>query len=276
MNEKRTVAIIHFNTPELTEACILSLRKQGCDWPVVVFDNSQDISYPSGEGMPERTVTSRPFKRRMKCVKVIDNTKGQIIDFDKALQAFPEKHEPHGAVNHWGSDRHMMTVEKLFEILPDGFLLVESDILLRQNPDVLWNEAYSFCGYVQRKQPGNDYHGQRILPMLCYLNVPKFRAEGVHYFDPDRSWMLHKGEDNPQNWYDTGASLLEDVLSHRPRLKGLHVDIRPMVTHLGSASWKDGSNLKRQAMWLGTNRGLWYTESESKPKATKRKIRKDE
>ena len=33
---KKTIAIIHFNTPELTECCIMSIRKQGCDWPVVV------------------------------------------------------------------------------------------------------------------------------------------------------------------------------------------------------------------------------------------------
>ena len=46
--KKKTIAIIHFNTPELTEACILSIRKQGCDWPVVVFDNSADITAPAG------------------------------------------------------------------------------------------------------------------------------------------------------------------------------------------------------------------------------------
>lgn len=43
---KQTIAIIHFNTPELTEACILSIRKHGCQWPVVVFDNSADLTIP--------------------------------------------------------------------------------------------------------------------------------------------------------------------------------------------------------------------------------------
>ena len=37
---KKSIAIIHYNTPELTEACILSIRKVGCDWPVTVLDNS--------------------------------------------------------------------------------------------------------------------------------------------------------------------------------------------------------------------------------------------
>ena len=64
------IAIVHFNTPELTEAGILSLRKHGgAAWPVTIFDNSD----------------RKPFKKKMKGVKVIDNTKGQVIDFDKFL-----------------------------------------------------------------------------------------------------------------------------------------------------------------------------------------------
>lgn len=257
---KQTIAIINFNTPELTEACIMSIRKQGCDWPVVVFDNSREVTYPAGEGMPERLIEAHPFKRKMKGVKIIDNTHGQVIDFDAALAAFPDKHKLHAEVNGWGSDCHMMTVEKLFELLPDGFLLVESDVLVRQDITVMWREEYSFTAYVQKQQRGNKFGRGRILPMLCYLNVPKFKAEGVHYFDPDRSWMLHKGEDNPQNWYDTGASLLEDVLAHRPRLKGLHVDIRPMVVHLGGGSYK---TLKGQAEWLQQHNALWETKEYS-------------
>ena len=260
MKKKQTIAIINLNTPELVECCILSFRKQGCEWPIVVFDNSQDLTLPSGDGLPVRTIEAHPFKKRMKGVKVIDNTKGQQVDFDKALAAFPDKHEPHGAVNLWGSDRHMMTVQRLFDILPDGFILVESDTLIRGDITSLWREEYSFCGYVQKKQNGNLFGRGRILPMLCYFNVPKFKEEGVNYFDPNRSWMLHKGEDNPNNWYDTGASLLEDVLEHRPRLKGLHVDIRPMVEHLGGASY----NLKDQAAWLKQNESLWSSKPQTR------------
>jgi hypothetical protein len=81
--------------------------------------------------------------------------------------------------------------------------------------------------------------------------------------------MLHPDENDKRNWYDTGASLLEDVLAHRPRLKGLHVDIRPMVEHLGGASYR---TLKGQAEWLTQHRALW--ETESKPKTTKRTTNK--
>ena len=41
MEKKRQVAIVHYNTPELIEAAILSLRKHGGeDYYVTVFDNS--------------------------------------------------------------------------------------------------------------------------------------------------------------------------------------------------------------------------------------------
>jgi hypothetical protein len=42
---------------------------------------------------------------------------------------------------------------------------------------------------------------------------------------------------------DTGACLLDEVLKKRPRLKGLHVDIRLFVEHYGGGSWKQ-DNLK--------------------------------
>ena len=252
---KQQIAVINFNTPELTEACILSIRKHGCDWPVVVFDNSCEMHYPEGQGLPERHIKARPFTKKMNGVKVINNRKGQLVDFEKELDVFTNKPLPHAAVNAYGSDRHMITVQKLWELLPEGFILVESDILVKTDIRALWNENYSFVGYVQKQQRGNKFGIGRILPMLCYFNVPKFVAEGVRYFDPERAWMLRPDLNDRTNWYDTGASLLEDVLSHTPRLRGLHVDIRPMVEHFGSGSWH-GKDPKK---WLDMNKNLWST-----------------
>lgn len=63
----KTVAVVHFNTPELTRAAILSIRKHGgADYRYVVFDNSD----------------RRPFGK-MDGVEVIDNTKGKYVNFDK-------------------------------------------------------------------------------------------------------------------------------------------------------------------------------------------------
>jgi SAM-dependent methyltransferase len=73
----KNVAIIHYNTPELTEALIQSVRKHGGEnYRVFVFDNSDE----------------RPFKYKMRGVKVFDNTRAQILDFDAELAKYPDKH----------------------------------------------------------------------------------------------------------------------------------------------------------------------------------------
>ena len=73
---KKNAAIIHFNTPELTESAILSLRKHGGeDYAVTVFDNSD----------------ARPFTKKMDGVTVIDNRIGQVIDLDAELRKFPDR-----------------------------------------------------------------------------------------------------------------------------------------------------------------------------------------
>ena len=268
----KTIAIIHFNTPELTEACIMSIRKHGCDWPVVVFDNSADLIVPAGTGgnPEELLIKARPFKRRMKGVKVINNTKGQVIDFDKFLAEYPDRNSKLGVWKSsvWGSAKHIVTVQKLWELIPDGFILVESDILVKSDIRELWQEQYSFVGYVQRNQEGNRFKVPRILPMLCYMNVPLLTKEGARYFDPDRCWGLKADYNDRRNWFDTGACLLDDVLRMRPRLKGLHLDINHYVKHYGGGSWHQ-DDVEHQLDWLEDNEELWFTDPTSKPKTKK-------
>ena len=259
--EKKTVVIIHFNTPELTEAAIRSLRKHdGEDYEVVVFDNSTDVDFPAIEGMPSRKMKARPFvvprgkaREVLGDVKVINNRKGKVIDFQKLLAEYPDKNPRHSACNDWGSTKHIWTVQKLWELVPEGFVLMESDILLKKPIDGFFDEKYSVVGYWQKAQPANRFGIGRMLPMLCWMNVPMLTKEGARYFDPERSWMLWPGEDDKRNWYDTGACLLDDILKKRPRLKGLHVDIRDYVVHLGSGSWKT----KDVKAWLEFHKDLW-------------------
>jgi hypothetical protein len=211
----------------------------------------------------------------MKGVKVIDNTKGQVIDFEQFLSLYPDRNRQLGVWKSsvWGSAKHIVTVQKLWELLPDGFILVESDTLVKRDITELWKEQYSFCGYVQKNQNGNRFKVPRILPMLCYMNVPKLTKEGARYFDPDRCWALKADANLRGNWFDTGACLLDDVLRMRPRLKGLHVDIRLFIEHYGGGSWHQG-DLQRQSAWLKQHEALWATETPSKtpgkPKTTKR------
>ena len=54
---EREVAMVHFNTPEITTAAILSLRKHGGEkYHVTIFDNSADSETSLGLNK------ARPFK----------------------------------------------------------------------------------------------------------------------------------------------------------------------------------------------------------------------
>ena len=249
MAKQKTVAIIHYNTPELTMAAIGSLLKNGGGpFRVVVFDNSDQ----------------RPFEGATN-VQVFDNTKGQIIDFDAELEKYPERDRSIGCAKgcEFGSVKHMMTVQKLWELLPQGFVLMESDVLIKKNIDEFFNEQYSVYGYCQKAQPSNPFGIGRMLPMLCWMNVPMLTQEGAKYFDPTRTYgLLPGGRQNRNNWYDTGAVLLEDILTKRPRLKGYHRDIREFVEHYGSGSWAK-NDLAQQMAWLEQHKNLLPTEHEN-------------
>ena len=248
---QKTVAIIHYNTPELTEAAVLSIRKHGGhDYHITIFDNSD----------------TRPFKRRMRGVEVIDNTRGQIIDFDRELERYPERDRSIGCAKgcEFGSAKHMMTVQKLWELMPDGFVLMESDILIKRNIDEFFDDTQSVVGYCQQHQPYNPFGIGRMLPMLCWMNVPMLTSEGARYFDPERTYgLLEGGRQNINNWYDTGAVLLADILDKRPRLIGRHVDIRLFVEHYGSGSWQNNDKAQ-QVVWLEQRRDLWEMPKEKK------------
>ena len=259
--KQKTIAIIHFNTPELTEAGIKSLRKHGGkDYRVVVFDNSATLTLPDG-----KVIQARPFTAKMDGVEVIDNTRGQVIDFDKFLSEYPDRNPSVGIYQSsvWGSAKHIVTVQKLWELLPEGFVLMESDILLKKPIDEFFREEYSFVGFVQRHQKGNPFDVPRIMPMLCWMNVPMLTREGARYFDPDRCWGLKADRNDRGNWMDTGACLLDEVLKKRPRLKGLHVDIRLFVEHYGGGSWKQ-NNLNAQMAWINSRRHLWAVNDTDK------------
>ena len=248
MSKERTVAIVSYNTPELIAAAIMSLRKHGGqDWRVVVFDNSDE----------------RPFTCKMKNVEVVDNTKGQIIDFDKELAKYPNKVPECGVDGKcvFGSDKHMMSIQALFDIIPDGFLLMDSDILLTQDVDFMFMPDYCVVGHVQTHEKSKNPYGiDRLVPMLCYINVPMCKACGISYWDPKRSWQLHGR--TRQSWYDTGASFLEDVKTHKRGARGRRIDIRPLMEHLKSGSWRNEHNAKA---WLYQNRHLWQlTDDEMK------------
>lgn len=246
----KQIAIIHYNTPELTEACILSIRKVGYEWPVTILDNSD----------------KRPFTKKMKGVKVLNNRKQQLVNFDAELKKYPDKCWDMARLSNYGSVKHMMSVQYLWSVLKDGFILVESDVLITKPFDFLWDEQYAACGKAQWFR-GRRIEKDRLLPWLCYMNVPLLVKNGAKYYDPTRSWGLQPGgTQNPQNWYDTGAPLLEDIIKTKPQLTArLYPNLDKYYIHYCGGSWR-GNDLERQKAWLEQHKYLWEMPDNSDAK----------
>ena len=275
MRKDRQIAIVHFNTPELTEAAIRSIRKHGGeDYEITVLDNSQDVDYPESEHIKGMKMKARPFTKNMPGVRVIDNTKGQVFDIDAELEKYTKNLAWYKTYNNWGSVRHMISIQALWDILPDGFLLVESDTLLKKSVDFMFQPNQCCVGYIQQ-QPGNPFHTERLVPMLCYINPKLCREGGAKYYDPTRCWMLNGDRNDKRNWYDTGASFLEDIIQNKPRTRGIKLSRDLYVSlfeHFGSGSWKD-NNRRGESLtaieWLTKNKVLWMDEEIERPKSDK-------
>ena len=234
-----TVCIVHYNTPKLTSHCIRSLLKHHPSARVIVFDNS-DLR-PFGSVCCDAIATH---------IEVIDNTHAQILDFNTLLAQFPDKET--GPVNksNYGSYKHCCSVQWLMDHLDEPFLLMDSDVLIRQRITTFCNPRYAFTGHVvcnTRKRFGLEIY--RAEPFLCYINTPMLRAAGITYLNTDYMWAL--SHQSPNNRYDTGAWFLKDVIDHR--LPYRDIDTSPYVAHFGHGSWH-ATNYRQ---WLAVHRDLW-------------------
>ena len=246
---KKEAAIVHFNTPEMTEAAVLSLRRHGGkNYHVTILDNSD----------------KRPFTVKMDDVDVIDNTKGQIINFEKELAKFPDRSVEMG--NVFGSAKHMMSVQWLMDnVLTEQFVLLDSDVLIKAPIDVMWMPGRAACGRVQTWQVSNNpAQIDRFLPMLLYLDVQLLKKGGAKFYDPERCFALQAGgRENMNNWWDTGAALLADIRTHREGMSGCNLSREiylSMFDHYQKASWHK-TDLKAQMEWLNQRRNLWAADT---------------
>jgi hypothetical protein len=234
-----TVCIVHYNTPKLTSHCIRSLLKHHPSARVIIFDNSDLRPFSS---VCCDTIATH--------IEVIDNTRAQILDFNTLLAQFPDKET--GPINksNYGSYKHCCSVQWLMDHLDEPFLLMDSDVLIRQRINTFCNPRYAFTGHVvcnTRKRFGLEIY--RAEPFLCYINTPMLRGAGVTYLNTDYMWAL--SHQSPNNRYDTGAWFLKDVIDHR--LPYRDIDTEPYIAHFGHGSWH-ATNYRQ---WLAVHRDLW-------------------
>ena len=243
MTNRKTICIVHYNTPELTKAAILSIRKQGGeDYKIVIFDNSD----------------KRPFIGCAEMGDVIkyDNTKGKLVDFDAELAKWPSKRtDAERRTANFGSAKHMMSVDWLIWNIKEPFVLCDSDILLKRPVDDLFDESVTAIGFID--QGWNNPHGiKRLWPMLCWINAPECRRLGIHYYDGSRCWGINS--DHPHGtWYDTGAAFLEDIRANKEATLRTFTDATERFEHLWSGSWNKDKE-KEWQRWLNEHAGLWH------------------
>ena len=232
------ILIIHYNTPILTVATIRSVWKQHPDARITVFDNSDRLPFDKGSIDADK----------LPLLTVIDNTSGQVVDWEPWLSGFHDKMPC--PENNYGSAKHCLSVDKCLDLFPKGVFLLDSDVLLKCSIAPLENAGMAFAGSVHINTNRYGLKIPRLCPWLCWLNTPMLQAHGIRYFNPDKMWKLHP---LPNGAYDTGAWLYEAV--RRACLPYRDTSISPYIEHLRSASWKDRRAV--QSEWLNRYRSLW-------------------
>ena len=246
----KNVCIIHYNTPILTAHLVKSINKHTPGTKIYIFDNSDKT----------------PFINLFNNVTVFDNTKGQIINFDQWLKKYPDREKSGGKANNWGSAKHAYSVEKCMELIKEPFVLFDSDVLVKKDFSILFDEIVCYKGEVIH-QPGTNRKIKRVLPFICFINTPMCKTKGIHYFDENYMHGLRfKG--NSDN-YDTGGALY--ILTEQK--KGLHREIKvaDYIVHYGNGSWVSAAEKMRNRPkhipvneWLEKFKQFWADEPVKK------------
>lgn len=240
------ILTIHYNTPEMTAAAIRSLWKHTPQARVTVFDNSDKFPFVLDglnglDGLDER-------------LTVIDNTKGQVVDWEKWLEQFPDKVPT--PENNWGSAKHCYSIDLCMSRFPDGFILMDSDVLIKKDVSDMVDPSVPWSGGLQINTRRFGVVIYRLMPFLCWINVPMVKPYGIRYFNGAKIWNLTRK--SPDNHYDTGASFLEEC--RRAGLNGRRVNIRQYIEHYGHASWRQNPEKISPEDWLQRFKPLWHTE----------------
>ena len=249
----KNIVIIHYNTPHLTECLVNSINLFVKDAIIYIFDNSD----------------KQPFTAKFDNVTIIDNTKGQIINFDEWLENYPERLKTSAGRNGYGSAKHAYSVQKCMEIINENFVLLDSDILLKKDISDFFNDKYIFIGSTEtwKARTGTAKSPkERAIPYICFINVNKCNSLGIRYLDDKRIYGLTQNGDN----YDTGASFLEDI--KKEKLIWKRITLQNFIVHYKAGSWveeaKAHDNYKPISFdsWLERNKKLWYKPEPFKDK----------
>jgi len=280
--EHKTVVIVNFNTTRLTMAAIRSLNKQTPGCRIVVFDNSDKEAFIQ-DGNASCTVAdtsctvadtsgtvadasgtvadasgtvadasgtdaeSHGIAETCGELEVIDNTKGQLIDFEAMLAEYPDKYPT--PENSWGSAKHCKTIDYLLDLFPDGFLLMDSDVLVKKDISPFFDNSCAWVGNMDICRSKFSVNLPRVLPYICYINSKMCLENGIRYFNGEKMFAL--SHNMPDMAYDTGCWFYEACAEKNLPVNHLHIS--DYILHLHHGSWY-ASNAEE---WLEVHRELW-------------------
>ena len=216
--------IVHYNTPELTMACVMSIIKHnGKDSTIYIFDNSDKYK----------------FGKSYASVHVIDNTTGGIINFDTEVANFIEKNnvssdiiEHERQCSNFGSFKHSLSVEWLLTHANGSFVLLDSDVLVKHNLESICDHNYAFVSDVREPTI-------RIFPFITYFNTKMLRDNDIHFCDKVN---IYPNYSTPKN--DTGGFFLQSVINKQLPYK--KISYNDYVVHYGNGSWKTNATSAKQ------------------------------
>ena len=235
------ILIIHYNTPELTNALIKSINKFCKDSNVYIFDNSN----------------RRPFINNFKNVTVFDNTKGKYINFNNELRKYPNRNKSLGRASNFGSFKHCISVQKCFDLINEDFILLDADVLLKKDISELYNNEYIFSGEIRdwSWSLNNKMYPKhkRIVPFICYINLPLCKKKGYTYFDDKHMDGLYNPDLEADSW-DTGCWFYEQCKNEKYN----EIICDDYIVHFGGGSYlKMGRCGMSAFQWLNKNRNLY-------------------
>lgn len=213
---------VNYNTSKLINLLIRSIRKyvKSFDYDIWIFDNSDR----------ERLTLDEEWDD----VHVIDNTRGQLIDFEKAISEYCNRAYSDIFAN-FISLKHALSIQYGYQCegISDNFILCDSDIVLTSDIDFISFGEDVCVGTVIRDGKGIP----RIAPFLCYINKGKCISEGISYFSQYRMHGCKNREGKTFHGHDTGSNLYFELQEHGLPLK--EIDIFRHCIHFGSYSRND-------------------------------------
>ena len=248
MGKNKNVLIVNFNTQNLTDACIKSVNKHTNGCKIYVFDNSD----------------KEPFINTFDNVHVINNTKGEIVNFDSILERYENRFQSGGHVNNFGSFKHCISVDACFDLIPDGFILLDSDVLVKTDLSPLYDESYISIGSVEKM----THFKKRFAPYVTYINTAMCKENGIRFFNENRMFGFKASKEAED--YDTGCWFFEAIIPFRKK----SINYKNYVVHFRAGSWLEDAISKHKyktmspEKWLNLNKTYWSDTIKKEPKET--------